>query len=181
MLTTGKVDIAVSALARACCESSARAAAVLDPNVDSLTRVSRALNDALHSLPADSAAVSGSDDGTLLTTARQLSIEVRVGKGGRITQFGSEPRLPMTALTREYLRRQVEVPGEIFDPVWRMWNGAAHGGLDAGLGLGFGGGANGFAQMRAGVALTAWAACGLAQARTLAYTGLPGLGSALPE
>ncbi|MBC2934298.1 hypothetical protein [Nocardioides sp. zg-1228] len=181
LLPLDGIDIALSALARGCCEASARAVAVLDPDVEPQTRASRALNDALHSLRRDSVAIRGDNKGALLSTARRLDIPAQFDKSGHVRQFGDEPRPSMTSLTREYLTSEVNLLAEAFEPFWRLLNGAAHGGLDAGLGLGFGGGNKGFAGLRISAGLMSMTACGVAHERALNYQGLPGLSTALPQ
>lgn len=135
------VDIPTSALARAACESAARAAHVLDRNVTAPVRFARAMNETLNFRPSAASRVAESRKGgellvSLTSLAIRLDIPAKRDKQGRVIWFGAEPRPTMRVVTLDFLRSRIRLPEDALGPILNQWNGSAHGGLDAGLGVG---------------------------------------------
>lgn len=166
------VDASLNDAARACCEASARLVAVLDPRESPLERVTRALNDCLHMAPGQLRSSPGAARTSLTETAHRLRVHAELDQSGRTLYFGSRQRPNMTKLTGRYLAN-LNVPTPAFDVLWRLWNGSAHGSLDAGLTLGLGGDSQVHRDLRTTAALTALTAFVTAQDGWWAYQGKP--------
>lgn len=103
LLPLDDAELPILGAARACCEASARAAAVVDPNASPIERFTRALNESWHVLSTIRKDAATPAHQAVVDFAEHVGIPVKLTKRGTVAHFGDKPRPSMTAVSSEHL------------------------------------------------------------------------------
>ena len=121
---TTKLARPIESAARNCCEAAARVAWLLDPSVDSTTRVGRGFTASLATLPLNDPRQDQAR-GAVAQTARNLGLTVKDNKHGKPIRVGTDDLPKSGVLFGGYLSTILNSDSDAA-LIWKHWSGSTH-------------------------------------------------------